>query len=308
MIGITPAQKIRLGIFVTLCLSILSGAVIYLAGRTLVEKRDSYLIRFPDKEINLSGMEIGSEVKYTGVRIGRVEKVRLAEGDVSTLEVLISVPKGTPIAENSVAQVAMAGITGLKYIELTRGTADARLRQPGETIPSGQSMVDELSARALSIAGQLQKVLDNLQVMTGPDSSVQGLLKSSQQVIEDNRGQVAGILADTHKITQDLTVFSERGVVVVSQAEQLLTTLNSAGGKVNSALGPEGTLLRTLEQTETLLQRVNLLVLRSENDLDVTLRNLREASANLADFSLAVRDNPTLLLNNPAARGVPEGP
>lgn len=308
MTGITRAQRVRLGIFLALGLTILGVAFVYLAGRALVEQRDEYLIRFPDKDISLAGMEVGSEVKYSGIRIGRVEKIRVSEGDVSTLEVVISVPVDTLIAEDSVAQVASAGITGTKYVELSRGTAQARIRKPGETIPSGPSLMDELSAKAVGIASQLETVLKNLQTLTAPDSSIQGMLKSSQGLIEDNRENITRIITDSQKVTADLAAFSQKGVGVAEKADTLLATFNQAGQRVNTTLGPNGTLIKSLEQTESLLQRVNFLVLRSENDIDVSLRNLREATANLADFSMAIRDNPTLLLNNPGSKGSPEEP
>jgi len=308
MVGISRAQKVRLGIFVATGMAILIGALLFLVGRTLIEQRDEYLIRFSDKAVSLGGMEIGSEVKYGGLRIGRVEMIRLAEGDVSTLEVVISVPQKTPIAEDSIAQVAAAGITGLKYVELSRGSSQARLRKPGEVIPSGASLMDELSSKAIGISTQLQEILANLKTMTGPDSSVQGLLKSSQTILEENRGNIAGIIQDTHKVTTDLANISQEGAGVVLQAQTFMTSLNKSGNELNKVLSPQGSFIKSINETELLLQRVNLMVLRSENDLDVTLRNLREASANLADFSMAIRDNPTLLLNNPANRGAPEGP
>lgn len=308
MTGITRAQRVRLGIFLALGLTILGVAFVYLAGRALVEQRDEYLIRFPDKDISLAGMEVGSEVKYSGIRIGRVEKIRVSEGDVSTLEVVISVPVDTLIAEDSVAQVASAGITGTKYVELSRGSTQARIRKPGETIPSGPSLMDELSAKAVGIASQLETVLKNLQTLTAPDSSIQGMLKSSQGLIDDNRENITKIITDSQKVTADLAAFSEKGVGVAEKADTLLATFNQAGQRVNTTLGPNGTLIKSLEQTESLLQRVNFLVLRSENDIDVSLRNLREATANLADFSMAIRDNPTLLLNNPGTKGSPEEP
>lgn len=297
MVGTTRAQKVRLGIFMAMGMTILLGTLLYLVGRTLIENRDEYSIRFEDKEVSLAGMEVGSEVKYSGLRIGRVESIRLADKDVSTLVVTISVPSGTPIAEDSVAQVTAAGITGMKYIELSRGSAEARLRKPGETIPAGASLMDELSAKAITLSTQLSEILTNLKTMTGPESSVQGILRSSQVMLEENRDDIAGIVKDTRKVTSDLAVISERGADVVQKADAFMVAMNQSGKSVNQMLSPEGPLVKSVTDTQELLQRVNLMMLRSENDIDVTLRNLREASANLADFSMAIRDNPSVLLN-----------
>ena len=92
---VSKAAKIRLGIFLTIgaILIIIFAAVV--AGSRLVEKKDIYYIEFEDYSV--SGLQVGSSVNYRGIKIGRVEAVKINPKDVSKIIITISVDRGTPI-------------------------------------------------------------------------------------------------------------------------------------------------------------------------------------------------------------------
>ena len=62
-----------------------------------------YFIRY--KEISLTGLEIGSPVKYRGLRIGRIEDMFIDENDVTSIIVEISIDPKTPIKEDNIAVI-----------------------------------------------------------------------------------------------------------------------------------------------------------------------------------------------------------
>ena len=297
---LSRAQKIRLGVFVGTGIALLFGSFMILAGRAMLEKRDLYTIRFSNKSVTFSGLDPGSDVKYSGIKIGRVERVGIAGDDVSIIEVNISVEGGTPIASNTRGSVASLGITGLKYVELSRGSPDVPLLKPGDTIPAGETLIDELSAKALTISEKLDQLLRNIETMTGEDAqaSFQGILTSTAGILDDNREHIAGILSDAREVTANVARASEGSVAVVERADQLMVQLSLIGETLKTTIGPEGELQQTLKRSGELIERVNMMVLRSEQDLDISLSNLREASANLSDFSLELRENPTILIKD----------
>ncbi len=301
MSTVTRSQKVRLGIFVGTGLFLLLAAFVILAGRTMLEKRDTYTIRFSNRNISFSGLDIGSDVTYSGIKIGRVEKVRIAPEDVSVIEVIISVGAGTPIAADSKASIASLGITGLKYVELSRGSSEAGLLKPGDIIPAGETLIDELSAKASTIADKLDALLENVKSMTGENTqtSFNRILDNSAGLLEDNRRNIAGIIENAVTVTENVARASEKTVEVLDRADRLMVELSAVSDTLKTTIGPDGELQQTLERVRVLIDRVNMLVLRSEQDLDITLSNLREASANISDFSLEFRENPTILLSNP---------
>jgi len=301
MATISRAQKVRLGIFVGFALTVFVGAFVLLVGRTLLQERDSYSIRFSSRAVSFSGLDNGAAVTYSGIEIGRVDGLRIAEDDVSVIEVTFTVPRGTPIAEDSVARLNSRGITGLKDIELSRGSKEARIRLPGETIPAGESLIDELSVKANSITDRLDALLESLQTLAGKDNqqTMQQILFDSKGLLEDNRGNIAGIIADARTVSGNVALASEQAVVVSEEARALMVKLNQVGSDVQGVLSKDGAFLKMVTRVDALMDRMNMLLLRSESDLEITMRNLREASANLNDFSLALRDDPRILYSNP---------
>ncbi len=305
MANMTKGQKVRLGIFVGTALTVLVGATLLLAGRALTEKRDNYRIHFSSKAASFSGLSVGSDVTYTGIKIGRVETLGVAKDDVSVIEVGISVTQGTPIAEDSKASLGSQGITGMKYVDISRGSAKARLRKPGDVIPAGDSLMDELSAKAMSIGEKLDALLLNLQAMTGTDAqhSVQEILEQASGVLSDNRANIAAIVANARQVSDDMALASHDlamavhgSVSVMARADHLMADLEVSSGSVRKVLAPTGDLAGAVKKFDTLAGGLNMLVLRSQGDVDITLRHLRDAAADMRDFAQAVKDNPTLLL------------
>ncbi|MFW5879068.1 MAG: MlaD family protein [Myxococcota bacterium] len=298
MATVTRAQKLRLGLFVAAALLALGTALVLLVGRSMLQVTDEYVVRFSSREVSFSGLEVGSPVKYSGINIGQVRSIRICPDDVSVVEVFVSVDGGTPIAEDSIASLASQGITGLKYVELSRGSPNARVREPGEEIPAGDSLFDALSTKAGSIAERLDDLLSSLQEIADADAkeNVDRMLDETAGILEDNRPHISEILGNVRLITADLARFSNTGVSVAGKTDEFMDRMNEVGGSLHHALSDEGKLMQALQQTEQLIERLNMLVLRSENDLDVALRHLREATTNLNDFSLVIRDDPRALI------------
>lgn len=286
MATMSRGMKVRLGIFVGTGIALLLGAFVLLAGRAMIEKRDEYRIRYSEKGTSFSGLEVGSDVKYSGIKIGRVERLAVAKDNVSVIEVTISIDSGTPIAEDSTASLESQGITGMKFIDISRGSEQARVRQPGEIIPAGQSLFDELTERATSVAAKLEEILVNLKSMTDPatQASFHQILESAAGLLTDNRATVAATLTDARS--------------VVNRADALMADLTKAGGQVQAVMAPNGGVTVAITQTAELIERLNMLILRTEGDLGVTMTNLRETSANLSDFSASIKDNPSILINS----------
>ncbi len=298
MASLSKGQKVRLGVFVATGMAVLVAAAVLLAGRKFTESVDTYQVRYSSKAASFSGLSVGSDVTYSGLKIGRVEALRVARDDVSVIEVDISVARGTPIAVDSTASLSSQGITGLKYVDISRGSSKVALRKPGERIPPGESMIDSLTAQAQSIGGKLELLLANLQAMTGTEQqrSVQKVLDEAGAVLADNRPTIAAILRNAERVTQDLATISGSGVVIAERVARVTANLELASADLKQWTAPKGDVGAAIAKIAKLIDGLNMVVVRSQGDIDVTLRHLRDAAADLRDFSQAVKDNPTLLM------------
>ena len=304
MAQMSPSQKVRLGAFLGTGAALIAISVILLAGRALVEDQDEYFIRFSNSEVSFSGLETGSSVKYSGIKVGRVEQIRIDPDDVSVIEVTLSLDEDTPVAEDSTASLGSVGITGLKYIELSRGSPSARIREPGEEIPAGASFMDELSTRALSIAAQLEEILGNIQGMTNSENQerLARVLDSTASLLEENESRLEEVVSN---ISQFTATGAEVAVEVKLFAEELRTTRSELDALIKDGrktLGDEG-LGHTVASTNELLDHVNLVVKRNQLVVESSLRDLQTSAENLYDLTEQVKDNPSLLFRSSKTAG-----
>ena len=298
MANLSRGQKVRLGIFVGAGVAVLVTATLLLAGRALTEQRDRYAIRFSSKTTSFSGLSVGSDVTYSGLKIGRVESLAVASDDVATIAVGISVARGTPIARDSRASLGSQGITGMKFVDISRGSGNAGVRRPGELIPPGDSFLDSLSERAASIGEKLDDLLVHMQAMTGQkaQASVQQILDQSAGILTDNRANIAAIIENARKTSEELAILAHSGAALMAHADALVSDLSAVTAELKLSAGPRGEVASTLARISKLVESLTLLITRSQTDVDLTFRHLRDASADLSDFSQAIKENPTLLM------------
>jgi phospholipid/cholesterol/gamma-HCH transport system substrate-binding protein len=298
MADLTRGQKVRLGLFVGGGLTVLFAATFLLAGRALLEPRDSYRIRFSSKSTSFSGLTVGSDVTYSGLQIGRVESLDVAADDVSVIAVGISVKSGTPIAEDSIARLGSQGITGMKYVDISRGSPGKRLRKPGELVPAGDSVLDTLTDQAVAITQKLDTLLVQLQAMTGAkaQTSMQQILDETSGILTDNRANIAAIVRNAAHSSGQLTELTAAATQLVRGTDGLLAELRLTAAELRRTLGPQGEAAKTLQGVQKLVDAAQWLTTRSQGDIAVILRHVRDSTADLADFSQAIKDNPSLLM------------
>jgi len=268
----TRAQKIRLGVFMILALLIFLGSVGTLAGIKMFNPRDRYKIRFKE---SVSGLEVGSTVKMKGVRVGQVEKIRIAE-DVESVEVTLALEPGTPITRDTRAIMSAIGITGLQFVELTGGSARSPRIPPNTDrsyIKPGASTLQTLTGKAESIAIKMEAVLNNLLRITGEGNQVRvrnllehadRLAVTSEAVVSENRQQIRHIIAGLDHTARALEKGANRLRRLVDDNSDLLSqALAAASGAATSLdrairnVNPQGTLKAITGAARSLRRRVD---------------------------------------------------
>ena len=318
MAQVTRAQKVRLGIFLASGLTVLIGGLVVLAGLKLGESRDQYVVRFSDSGVSLSGLDVGSPVKYSGIRVGRVDAVRIDPHDVSVIVVELSLDGGTPVAEDTVANLGALGITGLKYVELSRGSKAARVRKPGEEIPPGTSMFDSLAQKADQIASKVEVVLDRVAVMAAPDmkdrlarlldrtseflTTVNGVLADNREALKLLAEHVTATADQVKVLSTELAGATGRASALLAEATALLHNSRATPQRLNAfleqgtAILAEGRVLLGPDGLQRTLANVNAILAQTQHQVIEMVALFREAAENANALTEKVRDDPSLLL------------
>ena len=105
-----------------------------------------YRIRFTE---SVSGLARGDPVRFQGVEVGTVKAITLDPADPRLVLVDVNLRNGTPVKTDTKASLKLKGLTGVVYIELNGGAADAKpllASTPAGEIPEIPSEVSALSA------------------------------------------------------------------------------------------------------------------------------------------------------------------
>jgi phospholipid/cholesterol/gamma-HCH transport system substrate-binding protein len=128
------------------------------------------------------GIEVGSPVRVSGIKVGKVEKIEffvpteaknVAQQEpgsedpdgkaIAPLRVKISVQKDAAfgVREDSKFYVNLAGIIGERYVEITPGHLNKMQLKPGETVAGvDPPRIDQLLSQSFDLAGKIKDIID----------------------------------------------------------------------------------------------------------------------------------------------------
>ena len=301
--NLTRSEKIRLGAFVLASSVVFVASLLILAGLKVWERRDVYWVSFSE---SVSGLEPSAQVKYRGLRVGRVEAMEIDPDDPSAIRAELSLKAGTVLFEGTEAVLEMSGITGLKIINLTPGDPRSPHIEPGSELKAGMSLVGRIGDRADAISERLQRVVINLERWTGTQnaSRVERLLDTGSQLMAD----VDELVVTTREpLRRALLEFEQSGAAFRKLSEETRTSMKVVRGELAGALR---SVRNALDQSERLLAAVDsedvkgavasarraMTILEGElssGELRKTFRQLQTALVNITglaeDMDLTVR-------------------
>jgi phospholipid/cholesterol/gamma-HCH transport system substrate-binding protein len=194
---VSRREKVRVGIFVVVAACLSAGIVLALAGVS-ARPVHVYLASFDE---SVSGLEEAAPVKYQGKKVGKVRRIGI---DPETLLPLIefAVAPETPVREDTTATLVVQGYaTGLKYIELTKGTPASPARAPGTRVPTKPSGMVQLERSLGQAAPKAQEALGSLNRAAGALAEVAG---KSDALLARNADAIDEILANMRSASRDL--------------------------------------------------------------------------------------------------------
>lgn len=202
---------------------VLVVSVVVLAGIHLGRARDYYSVRFTS---SVHGLESGSQVRYQGLHVGRVELMRVCPQNPMEIEVKISLKPDTVIYEGTEAVLSLSGLTGAKTINLvvTHGDIGPEVIPPGSVLPTGSSLMDKLEGDAEVIAAKVARVADQLASWTDETNRLRverlidntsSLMLSVRLLVEDSRPPLMTFIEQSN---QTLVAVEK----IVSTSEELL--------------------------------------------------------------------------------------
>ena len=290
-------SKFMVGLFTTLGIILGVIAIIWIGASKYFEKGARYIAYFDE---SVQGLQKDSAVKYRGVEVGRVESIRVAP-DNKLIGVVMKINlRDEDLTRTAVAQLKVAGITGLVFVELDRRKPGEPDQTPKINFPSEYPLIASRPSEVARILAGVNAVVEKFN-----EIDIQGVfnqLKATASEIETFfRGKkmesVLAKLEATLGNTQQITGRVDKALA----ADRLEETLAEARGALKEARLMLATvkgemqamnLPETLSKTRAIAAEVN-----------ATSENLRRTSETLEAFIGRINDRPSDLIFGKPPKG-----
>lgn len=282
-------SKFMVGLFVSLGIIITVVAIIWVGASKYFEKGNRYVAYFDE---SVQGLQKDSMVKYRGVEVGRVEQISVAP-DNHLISVVMKVNLRDNLPKTTFAQLKVAGITGMVFVELDRQKPGEAAQSPKISFPSEYPLIPSRPSEVARIMSGVNSVVDKF-----------------------NQIDTQGAVSQFKSTAAEIEIFfkSKDMQTILSNVKALTASLKDASARVDKTLAAgklDETLLETrnaVKDTRALLmtvqEEIRALNLREAmgktqaivNEVRATTENLRQTSEKLESFVNRINERPPDLL------------
>ncbi len=268
----SEARKLQVGFFVLGAATIAIGAAVWLGANRYFADEIDMVTYFSE---SVQGLDPGSDVKYRGVPAGRVESIDIAEDD-QLIEVTMSIKAGVADVIRSDdtlrAQLELAGITGLRYIEIDRHSGDALRKSPVLDFPPPHHAIPSTPSSFKAVQEALTEIYDHVMAVDfgGISDDVRATLQAADMILRDDRLQrtltsLAELSESASRVTRNVEEITQ-GVEVGAAVEELRRTTSEVrmflsglreqqvGDRLRSTIDDFGEVARSSQQMIYALQ------------------------------------------------------
>jgi len=220
------SQALKVGLFATIALVLL--------GYFVMRIEDLNPFAEPAQELeaefdSVAGLDDKASVRVAGVRVGRVDGIRLEDGK-AVLRLVLETP--VELRKGAGASIANLGMLGDKYVQLEPGPPGAPPLPDGSVLPGTAPIsFDEALAKVSNLGDSLESALGGLTGEGGEETPVSRLLdnldattREIRALVADNRAQIASSIDNFESLSRSL---AESLPPLTAQMERLLTQVEA---------------------------------------------------------------------------------
>jgi phospholipid/cholesterol/gamma-HCH transport system substrate-binding protein len=302
----TASQKIRLGLFVIIGLSLFVLTIYFIGSKQQMFGKTEPLTAVFD---NVSGLQLGNNVRYSGINVGTVRGIEIVNDSTINVEMEIDRSVFPHIKKNAVATIGSDGLVGSVIINIIPGKGEALPVQPGDFIKSNNrirtddmlSTLNVTNENAAQLTADLLKITNDINNGKGTigvllrDSAMANDLKATihnlkitsektSKTMDNLNRQIAGL---DHK---DNVIGVLKDTVVGNKIRHIVTNLDSSSQEITKVVA---NLNATISNVKDGKGAINYLSNNPKlvKQIDSTMTNINQASQKLNENLEALKSN-----------------
>jgi phospholipid/cholesterol/gamma-HCH transport system substrate-binding protein len=302
----TASQKIRLGLFVIIGLSLFVLTIYFIGSKQQMFGKTESLTAVFD---NVSGLQLGNNVRYSGINVGTVRGIEIVNDSTINVEMEIDRTVFPHIKKNAIATIGSDGLVGSVIINIIPGKGNALPLQPGDFIKSNNrirtddmlSTLNVTNKNAAQLTADLLKITNDINNGKGTiavllrDSAMANDLKATirnlkitsektSKTMDNLNRQVAGL---DHK---DNVIGVLKDTVVGNKIRHIVTNLDSSSQEITKVVA---NLNMTISNAKDGKGAINYLSNNPKlvKQIDSTMTNINQASQKLNENLEALKSN-----------------
>jgi phospholipid/cholesterol/gamma-HCH transport system substrate-binding protein len=278
------------------------------------------------------GVQPGAPVRYGGLMVGKVNRVRVDPSNSTRIEIDFLVDHATPVKTDSVAKITTLGPLSDNYIEISTGSERAALLPPGADLPSTETFgLPQIGEAAQAMLPDVQRAmlklntsLDGLQLTLARANdllndqnraAISHSLNNADRMLAETRPKLNESLDNVNKLLNDAQpkVSASLGNVqeLTAKLSPLLDDVKKVSARADDTLSHvDATLLENradvrssvtslrdaLAKSTVLLDRLNQSLDQNSDNIDEVLDNIRISTENLKGLTETLRRSPSSLI------------
>jgi phospholipid/cholesterol/gamma-HCH transport system substrate-binding protein len=302
-----PEAKYTLvGTVVLVLLALIGAAVVWLrsTGAELDDRR--YKIYFERQ--SLEGLQVRSEVKMRGIRVGTVSGFRISAWRPGAVEVFIRVDGTTPVRQSTQAVVERHLVTGIASILLVNISEDSPLltqAPEGEVYPliaEGESQIQQVSESINQLAQRASETMQRINVALSPENqrALTEVLENLRRISANAERSLAGLERTLAAVGGAADEVRAVGRGAGEDARKLAARYDKLGEESTVAVREVAASIRQMSADMTRIsQRVDALLASGDVELRVTAQELRATADSLGAVARRLGDPRSILFGPP---------
>lgn len=304
-------EQALVGVFVLVAAGLLLATLFALSGafgRNDVTYRTYF--RFA------AGMQPGTPTSYAGIKVGRVEQLKVDSQRPGQVEVVFRVSPDTPVKTDSLAKIISLSALGENQLEITAGTPQAPRAAPGAVLPSKEFFgIAQFADTLEALSPEAQKMLQNLNLRVqelqvtiarvndlindANRAHVSRSLANASAMLEENRPRLKATMTHVEASTAKMPALLDDFKKTVRDADQAITHVDSLLGENRPDLRVAiQDLRRALANASELSDQLNRTMNYNAENIDELIENMRHTTENLKEFTDTIKARPHTLIRS----------